>query len=240
MKVTHYKITFFFLLGICFTLASISCGEKHESSEFKPARESAQGFTFFDVGENSLFSKQLRRDLNKTLGSDSIEHRGILDLEINYSGFLKEHFPELDQINQQLNFPPVERVEHRIVKLMYRYAQTKNFPFDYVELVFSEYSQTPLLIKIRYQTENPDTLETLKQKYGPPKRIDWNGKKAVSFYWHKNGNLLILSAVPDRFGNPEHHIVIYFTKTLKELLDAEQTEKENRERDRIKSGKTAF
>jgi hypothetical protein len=146
MKLKIIKTSFFFIISIILTLLSVSCGDKQETGNTRSAPEHSDNFTFFDIGENTIISGKLREDLNKTLGDDAIERRSILDLEINYEGFLKEYFPDLDKLNKNLNSPPGERVEHNTVKPMYRYTQNKNVSFDYVEMVYSEYTRRPVLI----------------------------------------------------------------------------------------------
>jgi hypothetical protein len=131
------------LLAAILAVMTVACGEK-EATEKRAANPAPESFTFFELGSNSVLSKAVRKNLAARLGRDAIEHRSVLDLEINYPGFLKAHFPHLDQLNQKLNSPPRERIEHNTIKLMYRYAQNKNVPFDYVELIFSNYTQTPM------------------------------------------------------------------------------------------------
>ena len=123
---------------------------------------------------------------------------------------------------------------------MYRYARKENIPFDYVELVFSNYSQHPLLFRINFQKDEANIIETLKTKYGEPLLIDWKDKNGQSMYWEKNKDLLIVSLVPDQFGNPEYQIRIYFVENIKTLLATESEEKEKAGSQRAKSGKTAF
>jgi hypothetical protein len=217
-----------------------SCGEKKESAKNQTAQVPSESFTFFDLGRQSTLSRSVRDDLKRRLGRDAIEHRSIIDLDINFYGFLKKYFPSLYALNQNLNFPPGERIEHNTVKLMYRYARKENIPFDYVELVFSNYSQHPLLFRINFQKDEADIIETLKTKYGEPLLIDWKDKSGQSMYWEKNNDLLIVSLVPDQFGNPEYQIRIFFVENIRTLLAAERAEKEKAERQRAKSGKTAF
>jgi len=218
----------------------VSCGDKEETGPPRPAPEHSDSFTFFDIGKNTIISGNVRERLNKTLGDDAIERRNILDLEINYKGFLKEYFTDLDKLNKKLNFPLGERVEHNTVKLMYRYMQNKTVSFDYVEVVYSEYTRRPVLIKIHFKKDGLNTLETLKQKYGAPESINWGGETSKSLYWKKSNDLLILSFVPDQFGKPKCQIIIYFKNALEKLLKDEQEEKEKTRREQTKSGKTAF
>jgi hypothetical protein len=221
-------------------LLSVSCGDKEETGPPRPAPEHSDSFTFFDIGKNTIISDKVIESLNKTLGDDAIERRNILDLEINYKGFLKEYFADLDKLNKKLNSPIGERVEHNTVKLMYRYMQNKNVSFEYVELVYSEYTRRPVLIKIHFKKDGLNTIETLKQKYGAPESINWGGETSKSLYWKKSNDLLILSYVPDQFGKPKCQIIIYFKNALEKLLKDEQKEKEKTRRERTKSGKTAF
>ncbi|MGD9183536.1 MAG: hypothetical protein PVG15_18780, partial [Desulfobacterales bacterium] len=233
----------FILFALIFSLTLpffYSCGEKKESAKNQTAQVPSESFTFFDLGRQSTLSRSVRDDLKRRLGRDAIEHRSIIDLDINFYGFLKKYFPSLYALNQNLNFPPGERIEHNTVKLMYRYARKENIPFDYVELVFSNYSQHPLLFRINFQKDEADIIETLKTKYGEPLLIDWKDKSGQSMYWEKNNDLLIVSLVPDQFGNPEYQIRIFFVENIRTLLAAERAEKEKAERQRAKSGKTAF
>jgi hypothetical protein len=223
-----------------FIFLSVSCGDKEETGPPRPAPEHSDSFTFFDIGKNTIISGNVRERLNKTLGDDAIERRNVLDLEINYKGFLKEYFTDLDKLNKKLNSPLGERVEHNTVKLMYRYMQNKNVSFDYVEVVYSEYTRRPVLIKIHFKKDGLNTIETLKQKYGAPESINWGGETSKSLYWKKSNDLLILSFVPDQFGKPKCQIIIYFKNALEKLLKDEQEEKEKTRREQTKSGKTAF
>ncbi len=218
----------------------LSCGDNRESAETAPVAVGQESFTFFELGANTKLTEDIRKDLGKKLGRDAIERRSILDLDTNYEGFIKKHLPQIDELNRKLNFPPGERVEHDIVKLMYRYAQKKNAPFDYVELVFSEYTKTPLLFKINFQTDETGIVETLKTKYGPPQAIDWKEENGHSMVWRKSMDLLLVSLVPDQFGHHEYQVIIYFVQNLKQLLEIEKNELKKREQQRAKSGKTAF
>jgi hypothetical protein len=220
--------------------ALLSCSDKSEPTEKAALPADTESFTFFDIGRTTKFSDQVRDDLGAKLGRDAIEYRDTLDLEINYQGFLKKYFPSLAALNQQLNFPPRERVEHNTVKLMYRYAQKQNVPFDYVELVFSNYTKTPIMFKIHFKKDEANIIDTLKKKYGNPKIIDWKENNGQSMYWEKDADFLIASLVPDQFGQHEYQINIYYVDNLKQLIDTERREKEEKERQREKTGKTAF
>jgi hypothetical protein len=221
-------------------LMLFACGDKKEPATDQNAQKSSESFTFFELGKNSRFSDSVRKNLNRQLGNDAIAKRSLLDLEINYSGFLQAHFPTLHALNIQLNPPTRARVDHNILKLMYRYARKENLPFDYVELIFSNYNQRPLLFKIDFKEDEANVVQTLKAKYGEPALIDWKNKAGQSMYWQKNNDFFLVSLVPDQFGNPEYQIRIFFAENIQALLNQELTEREERERRRAKSGQRAF
>jgi hypothetical protein len=232
------------LLWIAFIISTlpilVSCGDNQDSADKSSRPKDTASFTFFDLGKTTKLSNGVRGDLTDKLGRDAIERRSILDLEVNYRGFLKKYFPELEVLNQKLNAPPGERVEHNTVKLMYRYAQKKNVPFNLVELVFSDYTKTPVLFKISFKVDEANTVETLQEKYGPPQVIDWKENNGKSMFWKKSGDVLITSRIPDRFGNINHQIVIYYIGNLKQLIETERKEKEVQEQQRVKTGEKAF
>ena len=219
----------------------ISCSDSQEQDDSTaPAAVMPESFTFFDLGINSRLNKKVRQELGNKLGRDAIEHRSIMDLEINYKGFLQNYFPGLNELNQQLNFPPGERVEHNTVKLMYRYALKKNVPFDYVEFVFSNYTKAPILFRINFGDDEAGIINTLESKYGQPQDVDGKEENGKSLYWIKNGDFLIISQVPDQFGHPKYQIVIYFVKNLEQLIDTEKKERKEKSLERTQAGETAF
>ena len=235
------KISFIYaLFSLLIISIFISCGEDRESAQTATGTANLESFTFFELGTNTKLTDNIRKDLGEKLGRDAIERRSILDLNTNYAGFIKKYLPNINELNRKINFPPGERVEHNTVKLMYRYAQRKNTPFDYVELVFSEYTKTPLLIKINFQIDETGIVETLKTKYGPPQVIDWKEENGKSMVWRKNMDLLLVSEVPDQFGRHGYQIVIYFVQNLNRLIEIEKNELKKREQQRAKSAERAF
>ena len=210
--------------------------KKTEISETRPAEKGVAGFTFFDLGENSEFSSNIRDKLRDRLGSDAIEYWSTLDLATNYKGFLQNYFPELYALNKRLNSPVGERVEHNTIKLTYRYARRKNLPFDYVELIFSNYTKKPLLFYIKSKKEGLGVIDTLKKKYGEAKTVDWEKEEGRSLYWGKNRSVLILSISDDRYGKPVYYTMIYYVPNLEELLSIEQQEIKHKEEKIKKNG----
>ncbi len=228
------------ILSIVLISILMSCSDSQEKAESGPAEANKETFTFFDLGINTQLTKRVRGELGKKLGRDAIEHKSIMDLSINYKGFLDKYFPSLNELNQRLNFPPGERVEHNTVKLMYRYALKENVPFDYVELVFSNYTKIPLLFKINLQEDEAGIIKTLESKYGQPQVVNLKEENGKSTYWKKNADFLIASQVPDQFGHPKYQIVIYFVKNLEQLIATEKNERQEKTLERTQSGETAF
>lgn len=219
----------------------ISCGDSQEQNDATaPAAAMPESFTFFDLGINSRLNKMVRQELGDRLGRDAIEDRSIMDLEINYKGFLNDYFPGLNELNRELNFPPGERVEHNTVKLMYRYALKKNVPFDYVELVFSNFTRAPVLFRINFRDDEAGIIKTLETKYGQPQVANWKEENGQSLYWIKNSDYLIVSLVPDQFGNPRYQIVIYFVKNIAQLIATEKDQRKEKSLERTQSGERAF
>jgi hypothetical protein len=233
-----------FIIYALFSLLSISilisCGDNQDHAETAPVTEKPESFTFFEIGTNTQFAEHIRKELGEKLGRDAIERRSILDLDTNYPGFIKRYLPKIDELNRKLNFPPGERVEHDTVKLMYRYSQRKDVPFDYVEFLFSENSKTPLLVRINFPVDDTGIVETLKKKYGPPQLIDWQEEQGKSMVWKKNRDVLLVSLVPDQFGHQTYQIVIYFVRNLEKLIEQEEKERSEKERQRTQAGETAF
>ena len=227
------------LLG-CLLQFILSCGDGGEPAGRAAPGTGPESFTFFEIGRNSSFSESIRRELSGRLGNDAIERRSIVDLEINYKGFLRDHLPELDALNRQLNHPPGERVEHDVVRLMYRYARSRNSPFDYVELVFDGQSRRPLVFRMRFKVDEAGTVESLRTKYGPPETVRWKGENGESLLWRKERDVLAVSLVPDQFGSPIYHITLYFTENLESLIASAQALKERTSREKSQSKKPAF
>jgi hypothetical protein len=209
---------------------------------YQPPSEAGEpeGITFFDLGENSEFSSDVREKLKDRLGADAIERWNTLDLSINYHGFLRKFFPELHEINKKLNSPLGERVEHNTIKLAYRYARKRNVPFNYVELVFSNYTKKPLYFYIKSKQEGSNIIDVVTKKYGKAKTVHWVGEKGTSLYWENSRSILIISIHDDRYGNLEYHTMIYYVPNLEELLSRELQQREHTEEEIKKTGKTAF
>jgi hypothetical protein len=240
--IRHFCDFFFrFRLVVLLMLGAVifqACSSEEQSPTPPPKTE--EGFTFFDVGAETRFSDSLRDRLRKRLNPDAIEYRSIINLDFNRKGFLKSHFPALHELNRRLNTPSGERVEHNTIKLMYRYAARKNLPFDYVEILFSNYTQKPLYIYIRSRKDLSETIRTLQSKYGPYETIDWDDGQARTHFWEKQQDIFMASILTTRLGEREFRLIIYYVDNSEELILTEEEERRQREEQRQKAGQKAF
>ncbi len=214
------KANIFIIFIISVLLSIQSCSNKNNPQKNEP--ESPESFTFFDLGANSILSTSLREKLNKRLGSESVEGRTTIDLSIHYPKFLKKYFPELESLNKDLNWPPRERVEHNITKIMYRYAIKKGLPFTYVELFFANDSGKPLLFRIYANEKGASLMETLKDKYGPFQEIKWSDKGEKTLFWKRHQDILTASLAKNRHENTEFLYCIYYVNNINNYLKKEQ------------------
>lgn len=229
------------MLTVALIVGLSGCGsDQPESAPVSGKDANTESFTFFDLGTNSLFSDATRRSLNDKLGNDAISYRNMINLEENYPGFLKRYFTDLDHLNRRLNSDIGERIDHETIKLTYRYARKRDVPFDYVEILFSDYSKKPVLLKIRFKADTLGTIDRLKKKYGPPGEIIWEQENGRTLFWEKNQDYLLASLVPNQFGAIEHRIAIFFTANLEDLLQKERAQKQRVSEEKAQSGKSAF
>lgn len=225
------------IIGILGILA-LACSE--EKPDSRAETDPIQGFTFFDLGANSKYSRSLRNSLGDKLGSDAISQKNTIDLSIHDKGFLEKWFPGLADLNRQLNWPAGQRVEHDTTKLMYRYARMKNTPFIYVELFFSDDTLKPLLFRIVAGPDGDAILETIRKKYGPPKEFQWEQKEGRTQYWEDGDTVFIVSSYKTRWDTPEYLFCIYYVDNLKEMLTAEKARREAEDARIRRAGESAF
>jgi hypothetical protein len=216
----------------------LGCSRDEPRSQNKPS--GTEGFTFFDLGANSQYSHSVRQDLRQKLGSDAISQKNTMDLSIHYPGFLEEHFPALAELNQRLNWPPRQRVEHDTTKLVYRYARKQNTPFTYVELFFSDDTRKPLLFRITAGPEGAAIVDTILKKYGPPQEFEWGQREGRTLFWEKGRDVFVVSSFRNHLDNLEYLLCIYFVDNLEEMLRAEEARRFAEEERIRKTGKSAF
>lgn len=230
IKNTALTALFIFALSACST----------DTSKEPPQPTTKEGFTFFDIGSNSLLTNQVRKQLEGRLGSEAIERRTTIDLSIHSPDFLKNYFPHLHDLNKKLNWPPRERVEHNVTKLMYRYADKNKLPFSKVELFFSDYTTNPLFFRIHAGPKGEPILQTLKKKYGPSVEIQWSQHNGKTFFWQKQKDVLTVSLSRNRYDRPEYLFCIFYVDNLEGLLEKERIERKVREEKIKDAGKIAF
>ena len=225
-----------FLLAVA-VLLLFSCSTDEQSPDY--SRSQTEGITFFGIGAETVYSDALRDRLRKNLGPDAIAYRSTIDLEFNAKGFLQRQFPVLNDLNQRLNTPAGERVEHDTVKLMYRYAVKENLPFSYVEVVFSNISGKPLFIQVRSR-DLSDIIRTLEEKYGSPQSIDQPADEGRVFFWRDHRDVLLVSIIPTWRGDKEYRLVIYYVDNLEKLVAVEEKERRQKEEERRRAGEKIF
>ena len=228
------------ILALIMLLALSGACSGHSDEERTAPKTPPQGFTFFDLDDNTVLTDAVRSRLSRHLGSDSITQKTTLDLNFDGDDLLQTHFPELHRLNKGLNWPPLERVEHDTVRLMYRFARRNNLPFSYVELTFAAEPRTPLLIKIETQADGDAVLKGLIDKYGPPQEIPLAQEDRRVQYWRKKDDIFLVYIHRNRYAEIVYRFVIYYTDNLKQLLADEQARREKREDRRRKAGQTAF
>lgn len=212
--------------------------ETTQRASSEPPGTADRGFAFLDLHADSVLTEKVRSRLAETLGSEAVERRTVLDLEVQFPGFLEKYFPDLNELNRRLNFEGGRRVriEHNTVKLVYRYST----PFDYVELFFSGFTRKPLLFRIRAKGEGSDYLAAIQQKYGQPKVIRWEDGKGRSLLWHLHRDALIFSIFSDQYGDPRFEIMICHVENIEALLATEKKEAERRKTEEERSGRPIF
>jgi hypothetical protein len=224
-------------LGLALALLALglgACGDREEPRRGDAPQAGVESFTFLGMGRETEITDRLRGELSEKLGNAAVEQRGIIDLEAGTPGALND-LPALAAINRQLNSPPRERVEHDMIRLMYRYARSKETPFDLVELLFDPETRKPLLFRMRIKGDDAGMIEALRSKHGPP--AAGGGRTLV---WQKEGDGLVVAVVPDHLGHPVHHIAIFFTGNLQRRIAAEQAQAAEKAREKQPSGKSAF
>lgn len=188
-----------------------------------PAGDKANGFTFLELGANTPVNTDLRDRLKARLGSEAIARRTTINLETHSPGFLAANFSDLAELNLKLNYPPRERVEHAVTQITYRYVDPKVLPFDKVVLLFANPTGLPLFLNV-YAGAKGETLEgSLKEKYGPPEEIDWQGSRTL--VWTLGQDRLLFTASQDQYDRPRHQITIFYTKNLIQLMGIEGRDK---------------
>ncbi len=214
------------------------CGNEDAKPPSQP--KVIKGFAFFDLGANSQYSTAVRRRLGEKLGSDAISQQNVIDLTLYNKAFFKDHFPELYNLNRELNLPEGQRVEHNTTQLMYRYARLKETPFIDIMLYFSNDTGKPLFFKISAGPGGGAIVDTIVQKYGPPEQFSWKDNDGQTLFWKEGKDFFIVSSTRDRLGNPEYLFCIYYVDNMEEMLKIEKAGSRAEEKKIRKAGESAF
>ncbi len=221
-------------------LACLAFGCSNKESDVPAQPDVIRGFAFFDLGANSRYSNAVRRKLGDRLGSDAISQQNVINLTLYTDAFFEKHFPQLGRLNQQLNWPEGQRIEHNTTQLTYRYARLKETPFTKVTLYFSNDTGKPLFFKISAGPDAAAIVETLIKKYGTPEQFEWQDKDGRTIFWKDNKDMFIVSSTKDRQGNPEYLFCIYYVNNLEEMLATEKA-RQLSEKEKIReAGESAF
>ena len=220
------------LIAACLTMA----GCDKDSRPSQPAAvEKGESFTFFDLGRSTVLDDAIRDRLSQELGAVAVERRGILDLAPDGRRLLSDHLPAIYQLDRKLNKDYRERVEHDLLKLMYRYPGHTSPAFETVRLVFDLVTGHPLHFQITANQAGAEILAVLNNKYGPPKEIaDTTGP---ILQWEKLDDRLIVLPRRSRLGQPEYHIRIYFMDNIEAMLAREA---DSAAKERAKNARSAF
>ncbi|MEW6670606.1 MAG: hypothetical protein AB1427_02830 [Thermodesulfobacteriota bacterium] len=231
------------VVGLLLSAVIVTIFFRHAEQTSQPSSPSisttsAKGFAFLDLYADSILTDKVRNRLAETLGSEAVENHTVLDLEMHYPGFLEKHFPELNELNKQLNFEGGRRIriEHNTIKLIYRFSTT----FHYVELFFSNDTRKPLLFRIKAKRDGMDYLTTLRQKYGDPQTVTWQDQKGKSLFWNLDKDVLILSLFSDQYRQPQFEIMICHVANIETLLTAEKKESPQGKTEKTEAGRKLF
>ena len=216
-----------------------ACGSDERAPAGIP-ENSADTFTFFEIGPRTKLTESVREGLESLLGNCGVETRTTIDLTLPGVDDFAGTFPRLETLHRMFNYLPRQRVEHDTLRLTYRYARRKNVPFDRIRLVFSGRHSTPLFFSLYSKRDGADFVETIRRKYGPPQTIGRDDSPERTLYWQKEDALLIISITRNRIGFDEYNFGIYYLDNLTALADAEKEAREKAAREKEKTGEMAF
>lgn len=215
-----------------------ACDGKKSETSF--SQQDPKGFTFFDIGSHTRLTDSVKNILENKLGHSVTERWRNVDLEIHYNGFIKKYFPHLHELNQKLKQEVILKPEENAIKLTYRHTRKKDTPFEYAGLLFSAYTDKPLVFKMKLKNgKSSGVIDIIREKHGQPRVIEWDeniayGKKGRSLCWTYKRDMLILSVTPDRYDQLEYHIVIYYVENIEKELHTKEDRKEKKKNEVVR------
>ncbi|MCW7754016.1 hypothetical protein OOT00_08455 [Desulfobotulus sp. H1] len=217
-----YRIFLFFLL-IAILVGSfllIFLNQSNISIPRKAKQIPSESFTFFEVGENTILTKEKVRTLKKALGQHRLENLTPVYLDFVRRGWLATHFPETQPLHDFFEKNRLrDPIASNTLKLTYRYAHQKNVPFQNIHFVFSAYTNQPMSLFLRLPGRGEAIVSDLKTRYGEPRILDnasVHGPGPTLVWKHKN-DLLVVTILWDRYGKPETHIFIAYLDNMKDF-----------------------
>ena len=231
-----YTVSLTLFVWLATLLLLTGCGDREP--EIPPS--TAGGFTFLEMGSDTVYSKALRKKLKGVLDSGGIITRTPIDLNLMAPDFLADYFPELDALNRQFNRAGEARVEHDTILLYHRHARRKAQPFDVVELLFNQSTGQPLFFKIRTDVAGEELVAAMQTKHGDPTIVELNDRPGKIYSWQYQADRLVMVREIDRRNNVKFHIGIYYVDHLNALLKAELEAIEKEREARRKAGERAF
>ncbi len=201
---------------------------------------SPTGFSFFELDQTTVLTRDLRKSLAQLLGSDAIAHATPIDLTVINRQFTQTHLPVLDELNRRLNPPMGERKEHDTTRLTYHRAQRHDMPFRYIELVFSNTTGRPLYFVINPSENFENNIATLKAKHGAPRMVSTSAQAPPVHIWEREGGILVATAFPRRSGRQSQELHIFFIENLKEFVKSEHRSLSEKKGNTRNAGRRAF
>ncbi len=200
----------------------------------------SEGFSFFDIHDETILSRGLRGRLADQLGPDAISRRGPIDLVLINAAFTRAHFPEIHRYHRALNPVPGGRREHAVTTLTYRRAHLKGLPFRLIRFVFLEQTGKPLYLVVEPADEDQELFSALQTKWGPPERFNGDREGDQVLVWRKSDEILCGVSIRRRGGRIERQLRFYFMANIGHLVAQEQAAEEARRRQSDKATQRAF
>jgi len=200
------------------SMLSAGCGQSQRESG--SVSNMPDSFHFMDIGANTVIDSSMRNQLIKALGSEAVDRKSTIYLDLKYKGFLKKTYPDLAELDQKLNINDMVRKEYPATKLTFRYTKETGSLFDFVELIYDNNSGCPLLIKMAVKKEIPSLINTIKEKYGPPQKIPIEDGRGFSLSWRKKSDVFVIARFPGLYKTepPEYLMMIVYQNRLEHLL----------------------
>ncbi len=197
-----------------------------------------RGFSFLELGADSIFTRKTRNMLTDRLGPDRMEAWTPIDLVGPDARFFSELFPEVVRMNRVMEFAGGTLAGKKTLKVTYRYARNKKLPFHMIRLAFLEHTKKPLFFRAKSKGEGTVFPGLLEEKYGKPALFE--GEGVAYRYWNSEDEILMVAGRKDRYGKDEYHIAIYFLDSVRALAAEVETAKNEEQKKKRGAETSAF